>query len=815
MAYANAHRLPLPSDVPSGASTSRSSTTLDVDAARLTPAFEAYKLAADAGPSSPSSRAYALPSRPPQLTELYQPPVGGDRREGSLTFTGLGYKETKERAVHQLLIPAAGQREQDDPIAGYIDANRFVVLLTYDSEIDKVTGHPVCRLEQSQGLPSLASIAPTTWLACDGENLVLIRLQKVTLRDRGAVRWSSASTESWKIPPIEEQAGTTIKAHTHVGGAIRVLLQTTKTVSKAGKTGANDGLQGLGFARSDEKPKTDTRDQGSKHARTVFEVRLVEINDSLERSDETSGIERTAKVLESVQGDEPLLSAQLDVDEWILGAEAPFAAVAASGSQPAVVSKPTFQPQTSTTPVPAAASQGRRPGPHFSWAQTGDTVTIAFALPAWMTSSHIRGHFSPSALSLSFTQEALTLLTASSSAQITEIGGSAAAEEAEVDDLTRAARMIASGRYVSRSTWGEIDATGSVWTLERAAGASLLTLHLEKKHEGTRWMQVFADRTRAPARNHGRLAQTQLSFQQARTQLERTAAGLNADEQGEDEEGEDAEDNEDDVPETMDPSELVTMLEGMQKYTVDEDTPGLGQDRSGLALDQPSLLKDSLEEEDANVGVDFVVTSVTLSSSGLTVRHSNLGEMKLLATRLESDREDDGLVAVKHELDGAIFARQAIKAWKHVATMPALAFVLASKRDAQRVHIHARRTSGSVGSDEYVALAFESAPRVTGSGAGSGSTVGSGAGNLFVYYTPASAGDKHAASRVVRLGAIVDQSSSEAEAADEGHDTASGALLGVCSVRLPAPAPQEEDGVEQDTLLCLCENRLLLLRGVL
>ncbi len=153
MAYANAHRLPLPPDPPSGASTSRSSTTLDVDAAKLHPAFEAYKLAADAGPSTPSARAYVLPSRPPQLAELYQPPEGGDRREGSLTFTGLGYKETKERAVHQLLIPAAGTRHHDDPIAGYIDANRFVVLLTYSSETDKITGHPVHRLEQTQGLP--------------------------------------------------------------------------------------------------------------------------------------------------------------------------------------------------------------------------------------------------------------------------------------------------------------------------------------------------------------------------------------------------------------------------------------------------------------------------------------------------------------------------------------------------------------------------------------------------------------------------------------------------------------------------------------
>ncbi len=447
---------------------------------------------------------------------------------------------------------------------------------------------------------------------------MLIRLQKITLGEGAAVRWSSASTESCKIPAIERQAGTTIKAHTHVGGAIRVLLQTTKTVSKAVKTGTSDGLQGLGFARSDEKPQMETRDETSKHARTLFDVRLVEINDSLEQSDETSGIERTAKVLGSVQGDEPLLTRS-----WM----------GTSGSSvqkhPLLLSlQPARSRSSSPHPVraddsykagPGGSISGRRPGPHFSWAQTGDTVTIAFALPAWMTSSHIRGHFSPSALSLSLTQGALTLLTASSSAQIAEIGDSAAAEEAEVDDLTRAARMIASGRYVSRSTWGEIDATGSVWTLERAGAASLLTLHLEKKHEGTRWMQVVCGPHARP-RPQPRTTRTdpaQLPASQDAARAHR--GGTECDEQGEDEEHEDAEDNEDDVPETLDPSELVTMLEGMQKYTVDEDTPGLGQDRSGLALDQPSLLKDNLEEEDANVGVDFVVTSVTLSSSGVTV----------------------------------------------------------------------------------------------------------------------------------------------------------------------------------------------------
>lgn len=891
MAYSQAHRLPLPSEA---ASSSRSrfqdaNLAFIVDHAKLNPSFEAYKLVQDEASSSVAT-SYGLPSVPPKLIDLYTASGGEARKQGNLTVTGLGYRETKERSLHQVLVPSFGERKADEPFAAYIDSNRFVVALTYDAERDRVIGHPVHRLNRgavpmakrfTEPLPSLGSISPTTWVVSAGGTVKLLQLQKSSLGIAATVRWSGEVEGRYRISLGEDAtSGATIKACHEVDGKTRVLLQYSKSATLAGARKDRGGMQGLGFQRHSDQQTQGSREGASEHSQTVFEVQLIELGGTdTETSSGTIGETRAeiipkAKVLWSVQGEEPLATAKLGVLQTLLGAEAPFVSTETTirNSNVTLPQESSGSPSSAApTSQPVAAARRRRRAPHFSWAQTSDTITIAFTLPAWITKSHIRAHFSLSALSLSFTQEALALLNtpASSGVKITEINSDPAnhVEGDEADHLTNAARMIASGRYVSRPTWAEIDPTGSLWTVEKARGMSLLTLHLEKKHEGTRWMQVFADRTRTRSRNRNPAraeksdsGRTQLSFRQARSEFERIATGnpfessnrLEAEDEDEDAHSDtDAEDNEDDVPETMDPSELLSMLEGMQKYTVDEETVergnGYGLDRTGfdasgghgqnggtsLSMDQPSLLKDSLEEEDANVGRTFVISSIHHAEGDgdrVEILTSSESETTVLATSLPNANTEEGLVAIKHDLDGAVFASTS-EGWEHVATMPALAFVLASKRDAQRVHIYKRQTIQGQEAG-YVVLAFESAPQVTGSGSrggggdgsASGDAAAAGAGNLFLYYSPSSTSAKHAQSRVVRLGAAT----SAADSADTNYDcedkgegangSASGALLGVCSVRLArkrsAEADEEEKEKEEETLMCLCENRILLLRGL-
>ncbi|KAJ9476589.1 CS domain-containing protein [Pseudozyma hubeiensis] len=798
MAYSQAHRLPLPAEASTSSLTGPDSLSLKVDQALLNPRFEAYKLVQD-DPSCSSIRSHTLPSRPPRLTDLYRSHHA--KRDGNLTFSGLGYKETKERALHQVLVPTAGTREGDDPFAAYVDANGFVVALTFDAGKDRLVGHPVYRLEATgEAIPSLASVSTTEWLVCGGGDVVLIRLQKVSSGNEaaGAVRWiSGAETRS----TVDE--GYTIKGCKRVGSKIRALLQRSR---KAEGGAGREDMQGLGYpkgAQSAERSNTEPK-SGSG---TTFEVQLVELDgvESAAVELQEGGHEtQTATVLWSAQGEEPLIMAKVDEQQVLLGAEASFRTNSGRSTAAAELKEPSRSGTSKAATEPPPAIPSRRPAPHYSWAQTSDTITLAFAIPGWISTSHIRAHFSLSALSLSLTQEALALLDApTSTSRLVEIDaetGSAAV--AQDDDLTRSARMIASGRYVSRSTWGEIDPTGSVWTLERAKGVSMLTLHLEKKHGGTRWVQVFADRSGSRKRKP---SQMQSSFQQARSTFQQAIAGTTVDENGDAGGSDDGEDNEDDVPETMDPSELLGMLEGMEKYTVDEDsTAGFGMDRTGLtnssgtgsnggtslSLDQPSLLKDNLEEEDANVGRPFVLTCIS-TSNGTHI--SNAKESStILATPLPSSDENHSASVVKHDLDGAIFTPSSTGSWIHTSTMPALSFVLASKRDAQRVHIFRRRHRSG-----YVVLAFESAPQVTG---GEG---GGGAGNLFLYYSAEDGTAKNAPSRVVRLA--------DGKGREEEEEGLCGALLGVCAVKLPCSG---KEGWE-DVLVCLCEQRVLLLRGVL
>lgn len=813
MAYSQSHRLALRTHpaLSSGSRIDPAILRFPIDPSKLNARFEAYKLIQD--DASSCVKSYALPSRPPPLCELYQPQGEGGRAK--FKVSALGYKETKERSLYQVLVPAVGERRADEPCAAYIDTNRFLVVLTYNVADDRVIGHPVHRLLSDQeSLPSLASISATEWLVYSADVLVLLRLQNVNLgNEHRSARWISAEERRWKV----ERRGT-IKASRRSESKIHVLIQSTKTITVDAES-ANEGMQGLGFQPSSQKSGASKTEQSARSS-TVFDVRLVELDladpASTGSDKDDADVMSDATLLWEVRGEEPLIMASLDEQHTLLGAEARFISLRDTINQSKDTTtsfKDTSTSSDTNPPSPVVAS--RRPAPHFSWAQTSDTLTLAFALPSWITTSHVRAHFSLSALSLSFTQDALTLLNTPSSSRITEINtDTSQTATGQDDELTRAARMIASGRYTSRSTWGEIDPTGSVWTLERAKRVSLLTLHLEKKHQGTRWMQVFGDRTRHRETHAEAASRTQLSFQQARSTVERAAngqSGIKDDQQRH--EAIDQEDNQDDVPETMDPSELLTMLEGMDKYTVDEEsTQGFGMDRTGfdasasafttnggtsLSLDQPSLLKDSLEEEDANVGRPLVLT--TISTGHDEHVRSSKECWTVLATPLPGSNNDDTVV-MKHELDGAIFSLSD-GAWMHTCTMPALSFVLASKRDAQRIHVYKRRQG-------FAVLAFESAPRVTG---GSRTDSSGGAGNLFVYYSTAERTAQSAPSRVLRLAGAT---SGDEATGGNSQRGASGPLLGVCNVRLPMQAHVDHERWE-DTLVCLCENRILLLRGVL
>ncbi|KAI0632103.1 hypothetical protein C8Q77DRAFT_1074185 [Trametes polyzona] len=287
-------------------------------------------------------------------------------------------------------------------------------------------------------------------------------------------------------------------------------------------------------------------------------------------------------------------------------------------------------------------------------------------------------------------------------------------------------------RYTLKPLWDGIQPGTSVWTFDRAAERAygVLALHLDKAHEGTRWPQVFAQ---APAGEGG---------------------------------------EEDEVPETLDPTELYAIREALEKYTAalgggDASGPGGGA--------VPSLAEGERDDEvDLSVGKSACVTWV--GAEGATPAwlgkdgHGDDEPLQVLSTPFPGSAGTfpPSLVA-KNGVDGVVYALREGSgaddppAWTHTATYSALAFVLASKRDTRFVHHVANKA----------VFAFESGTQDLG-------------GNVYIYR---GAGPKEnwAKQTVLKVGG-----------------GSAGALLGVGMVHAQGKA----------VLLCLCEGELVILHDV-
>ncbi|KAG8814430.1 hypothetical protein FRC17_001130 [Serendipita sp. 399] len=269
-----------------------------------------------------------------------------------------------------------------------------------------------------------------------------------------------------------------------------------------------------------------------------------------------------------------------------------------------------------------------------------------------------------------------------------------------------------------KELWDDVDKDSSLWTWdkegERAVG--LLTLHLEKKHEGTKWPHVFAKQASST--------------------------------------------NEDDVPETVDPSEMWKIREALEKYT--------SEPSSDTRTEMPSLASGEMDPSvDAEVGRRLTMSYFDIFTGEMLARNTSFEEVLALPLQHELS-ERSGInprsLAIKRGIDGPLFngpILPSVDLWEHVSTFPALAFVLASKRDTRFVY-HTGRSA---------VLALENG----------GAEVGP---NTYIYHD--ANGATRARQGVIRLGS----------------DGRSGSLLGVCGIQSD----------ETLILVCLRERELVLVR---
>ncbi|KAK7048344.1 CS domain-containing protein [Favolaschia claudopus] len=250
------------------------------------------------------------------------------------------------------------------------------------------------------------------------------------------------------------------------------------------------------------------------------------------------------------------------------------------------------------------------PPPAYSWTQTSDSVTVAFPLPSTTSKNNIRVTFSPQSLTLHL-------------------------EGNIVPDFPLP-------HYSSKRLWGGISSSSSMWTWDREGEhhVGLLTLHLDKQHEGTRWSHVFAD------------------------------SGTST---------EDAE-----VPETLDPSELWNIRESLEKYTAALRS---GEDASGLGLGSglPSLSTGEMDDEvDDSVGRAAQLTWVAEDGSIPTwARNCSDLPSRLLSTVLPGGDSSISLI-VKNGIDGTTDTRFTY----HLASKAVFAFDNGMRDRAGNVYIY-------------------------------------------------------------------------------------------------------------------------------
>jgi len=303
----------------------------------------------------------------------------------------------------------------------------------------------------------------------------------------------------------------------------------------------------------------------------------------------------------------------------------------------------------------------------------------------------------------------------------------------DIDDSTQ----VRPPRYDMKALWDGIQPSTSMWTWDREAEHKfgVLTLHLDKAHEGTRWSQVFASsgaRAASDARNSS--------------------------------------DEDPEVPETLDPSELWAIREALEKYTASLRE---GKDISGLGGGVPSLAKAEMDDElDIGVGRSVCVTWVRADGSHPPYGHDGDAPVHLLSTPFPgSETTSQPSLVLKNGLDGTLYewtdgaSSDDPPTWTHVSTYSALSFVLASKRDTRfTYHVSSQAV-----------FAFESGSRDLG-------------GNVYIY-RGAHTREKWAKQAVLKIGG-----------------GSAGSLLGVGMTKT--------SGGEM-IILCLCEGEVIILRGVL
>ncbi|KAI7964100.1 hypothetical protein MJO29_004527 [Puccinia striiformis f. sp. tritici] len=419
--------------------------------------------------------------------------------------------------------------------------------------------------------------------------------------------------------------------------------------------------------------------------------------------------------------------------------------------------------------------------PHpYNWNQTLDSLTIIFVIPFSITSKSIKIDIRSNALHFKLPGPLIPTQ-----------------EETEQDNLDYLSNLFRyfgqekqQGTELKLELWDQINAEESTWFIESSSSTSgtttTLTIEIEKRSK-LRWPHVFKIDTG--------------------------------------------------VSEIMDPIELRSITENLAKYTSLTEEESNKQKRGGLgslkgsepstkdptypSIQNTSLTAGEIDEEidlghndilvtgmvmtwltspnqtDASNGTDW---SVRVAQNGIPIHViSNPLKVINLDDDHPSEADHDSSIMIKSDIDGLVFNpptddTQDLQ-WTHTLTYPALAFVMASKREIWN----------SFYTPQF-SLVFET------SSSGSSSFTKS-LGNLFVYYRATSDRQPISTQRVIQLSSSSPSFGINTDSGSVRDEHAS--ILGICALSIPEFSRNRhaEEGGDPPaclTILILSQHHILV-----
>ncbi|KAJ2081116.1 hypothetical protein H4R24_002587 [Coemansia sp. RSA 988] len=571
------------------------------DPALLNPSFDGYKLRLpDDKDSSAKSviRTFQLPFAP----------VEPQRLPNNALLT---YDEIHSRIYYNHLF--AGPRQGT---VIYIDQDRQVILVEFCKGIPrfcKIFDIPLCiSTNVFLGYPGAYSLTNDMVLIFDGVESVYV-LRRVYDDSDGGERWQTVGVfeigmGSVAAGPQNNEVSRTMyyilsaTLARFSKGNIKIRLHTCCRIDKEAS------YAGEGESSAIQTKELGNAQHGQHRPAPTFCVQAIQISGISDDVPETLAEQSSDSLQSGVAHLDvsvvhtlhthviPVYCEFLDADRYVLGVKG---GVVLDDTE---LTKQSSSANNSMSPT----AQHMQSEPYY-WTQTSSDVTVCIELPVSIKANQIICELSRTSLSLQF---------------------------------DTAAEYLALHTYTQAKFCDFIVADESIWTLENGR---VLTLYLQKEHEGARWATVFA--------------------------------------------------NDDGVLETMDSNEFAAIRERLEKYTAtDYETHGQRAPLMQPFLDQDTGGDVDQLEEASDLAVMF---SVRCWSTGESEAQSVVGSPDWLcaaftSTPTQSETYNPLPICLKHDVDGISFSFSALSTNanpQHVSTFPALSYIQASKREKRFFYI--------------------------------------------------------------------------------------------------------------------------------